>query len=204
MRNCILSIVLCLMVCLPGIGQEKKASEDKKTTAAEKKGPMSFDKFFKKGMKQVDATFPVYELDDKYYMEIAEKYLGRDMFISGQMVKGIGVRASGLESAGVVNFKKGPQDKLYMYCEFGGVRGSEQQPEVARILEEETLLPVDAVFPIVAWGKDSTGVIIEITNLIKGTGNWYRLSDEGTSAALKGNKQSGGGDLDRGSKCCRD
>ena len=88
MRNCILSIVLCLMVCLPGIGQEKKASEDKKTTAAEKKGPMSFDKFFKKGMKQVDATFPVYELDDKYYMEIAEKYLGRDMFISGQMVKG--------------------------------------------------------------------------------------------------------------------
>ena len=195
MRNCILSIVLCLMVCLPGIGQEKKASEDKKTTAVEKKGPMSFDKFFKKDMKQVDATFPVYELDDKYYMEIAEKYLGRDMFISGQMVKGIGVRASGLESAGVVNFKKGPQDKLYMYCEFGGVRGSEQQPEVARILEEETLLPVDAVFPIVAWGKDSTGVIIEITNLIKGTGNWYRLSDEGTSAALKGNKQSGGGEM---------
>ncbi|MFR5656560.1 MAG: hypothetical protein ACLUDU_00525 [Butyricimonas faecihominis] len=47
---------------------------------------------------------------------------------------------------------------------------------MARILEEETLLPVDAVFPIVAWGKDSTGVIIEITNLIKGTGNWYRLS----------------------------
>ena len=67
----------------------------------------------------MDATFPVYELDDKYYMEIAEKYLGRDMFISGQMVKGIGVRASGLESAGVVNFKRGPQDKLYMYCEFG-------------------------------------------------------------------------------------
>ena len=195
MRNYILSIVLCLMVYLPGIGQEKKVSEDKKTTATEKKGPMSFDKFFKKGMKEVDATFPVYELDDKYYMEIAEKYLGRDMFISGQMVKGIGVRASGLESAGVVNFKRGPQDKLYMYCEFGGVRGSEQQPEVTRILEEETLLPVDAVFPIVALGKDSTGVIIEITNLIKGTGNWYRLSDEGTSAALKGNKQSGGGEM---------
>ena len=38
MRNYILSIVLCLMVYLPGIGQEKKVSEDKKTTATEKKG----------------------------------------------------------------------------------------------------------------------------------------------------------------------
>ena len=66
---------------------------------------------------------------------------------------------------------------------------------MARILEEETLLPADAVFPIVAWGKDSTGVIIEITNLIKGTGNWYRLSDEGTSAALKGKQTTGGGEM---------
>jgi len=161
----------------------------------EKKGPMPFDEFFKDGMKCVEATFPVYESDDKYWMEIPEKYLGRDLFITGQMVKGIGVRGSGLESAGVVNFQKGPQDKLYMYCEFGGVRGTGQQPEVDRILKEETLLPVDAVYPIVAWGKDSSGVIIEVTNLIKGTGNWYRLSDEGTSAAVKGNKSSGGGEM---------
>lgn len=83
MRNYILNVILCLVICLPGIGQEKKALEGKKSTTEEKKGPMSFGKFFKEGMKQVDAIFPVYELDDKYYMEISEKYLGRDLFISG-------------------------------------------------------------------------------------------------------------------------
>lgn len=195
MRRYILFIVLCLVMSHSGIGQEKKAPEDKKSTAETKKGPLSFDKFFKEGMKQVEATFPVYESDDKYYMEIPGQYLERDVFISGQMVKGIGVRASGLESAGVVYFKKGPNDKLYMYSEFHGVRTSDKQSELARILEEETLLPVAAVYPIVAWGKDSTGVIIEITNLIKGVGDWYKLSDEGTSAALKGNKQAGGGEM---------
>lgn len=43
-------------------------------------------------------------------------------------------------------------------------------------------MPVEAVYPIVAWGKDSAGVIIEITNQIKGVADWYKLSDEGTSA----------------------
>ncbi len=195
MRSYILFIALCLLVSLPGIGQEKKAPEEKKPAAETKKGPMAFDKFFKEGMKRVDAIFPVYEADDKYYMEIADEYLGRDIFISGQMLKGIGVRASGQESAGVVCFKKGPKDKLYMYSEYNGMVASEKQPELERILAEETLLPVEAVYPIVAWGKDSAGVIIEITNQIKGVADWYKLSDEGTSAAFKGNKQSGGGEM---------
>lgn len=38
MRNYILSIVLCLMVYLPGIGQEKKVSEDKKNDCDREKG----------------------------------------------------------------------------------------------------------------------------------------------------------------------
>lgn len=139
MRSYILFIALCLLVSLPGIGQEKKAPEEKKPAAETKKGPMAFDKFFKEGMKRVDAIFPVYEADDKYYMEIADEYLGRDIFISGQMLKGIGVRASGQESAGVVCFKKGPKDKLYMYSEYNGMVASEKQPELERILAEETL-----------------------------------------------------------------
>lgn len=58
MRNYILNVILCLVICLSGIGQEKKALEGKKSTTEEKKGPMSFGKFFKEGMKQVDAIFP--------------------------------------------------------------------------------------------------------------------------------------------------
>ena len=188
MTRCnILYVIVCLMMPLWAVGQEGKTP---------KQGPKSYEEFFKEGMKRLDAVFPVYELDDKYYMEIPNEHIGRDVYIAGQMLKGIGVRGSGLESAGVVHFERGPKDKLYMYSDYDACRVSdERQPELANILHDETLMPIEAVYPIVAWGKDSVGVIFEITSLIKGNGSWYRLSDEGTSAALNKNAQSGGGEM---------
>lgn len=135
MRSFSIFITLCLLIVCSSMAQEKKAAENEKSSAGAKKGPQSFEQFFKEGMKRVDAIFPVYELDDKYFMEIPDRYLGRDVFISGQMLKGIGVRGVGQASAGVVYFKKGPKDKLYMYSEYNGMIASEKQPGLQRIFE---------------------------------------------------------------------
>ena len=48
----------------------------------------SFDEFFVAGMDKIDGVFPVYVAEKEIYLEIPEKYIGREIEVSGQIDRG--------------------------------------------------------------------------------------------------------------------
>ena len=59
-----------------------------KQAAGKAKAPMSYEAFFKKGMQKQDGVFPVYRNEQKYYLEIPATALGKELLVSGRIVKG--------------------------------------------------------------------------------------------------------------------
>ena len=59
----------------------------------------SFDEFFVAGMDKIDGVFPVYVAEKEIYLEIPEKYIGREIEVSGQIDRGLDRKSTRLNSS---------------------------------------------------------------------------------------------------------
>jgi hypothetical protein len=71
---------------------EAKDSTDKKPAPC--KGPVSMDKFMKKDAKVMQGMTPVIMQDDKYFLEVPDSILGKDILMVARISQGAGRRAS--------------------------------------------------------------------------------------------------------------
>lgn len=62
----------------------------------------SFDEFFVAGMDKIDGVFPVYVAEKEIYLEIPEKYIGREIEVSGQIDRGFDLLNRPVDGLGVV------------------------------------------------------------------------------------------------------
>ncbi|WP_293742484.1 zinc-dependent metalloprotease [uncultured Pedobacter sp.] len=127
--------------------------------------PLSFDKFFKQNMKVIPGSFPIYQLDDKYYLQINTQQFNKDILVVGDIRYG---GANLAKSSGILQFSKGNADNLFVtksdYSEQAVANES-----MANLLTGSTLQPISSTFKIEALGKDSGSYIIDITRqLIEG------------------------------------
>jgi len=135
-------------------------------------GPLSFDKFFKEKMKLVAGYFPVYQLDDKYYLQIGSQQFNKDILVAGDIRYGNAIS----KSSGVLKFSKGNGDNLFVTKSDYSEQAVANEP-MANLLTGSTLSPISFTFKIEALGKDTGTYIIDITKQLIDGGDLFSFKN---------------------------
>ena len=152
---------------------------------AQGKEPMVFSAFNKAEVEKTDGILPVYRMGDKCYLEIPVKMLGREMFLSGCVVRGTGLSYTLTEGLGVVVFKMEPGHRVSLSKGILGERVSDTTSGMYKLMSERVLEPVDFLYNVVAYGADGKSPIVDITALVKSSPEWFGSAERGAIDASK-------------------
>jgi hypothetical protein len=111
--------------------------------------------------------FSIHRIDDKYFFEIGDSLLGRDILVVNRISKAAaGMRQGMFGYAGdqigqnVVRFEKGPNNKLFLrsisYAEYA----RDSTSPMFLTVTKSNVQPIAAAFDIKAFSKDSAGSVI--------------------------------------------
>jgi hypothetical protein len=135
-----------------------------------KVGPKAFGEVITKKAVSQKGVFSVHFLDDKYYFEIPDSLLGRELLAVTRFTKVAGgARKYGGEEVNEqsLQFEKGPNQRIFMRVVTLISRADSTQT-IAKAVKNSYLDPIVASFDIKALGKDSSSSVIEVTEFFKG------------------------------------
>src|SRR5690349_16322254 len=117
--------------------------------------------------------FTVHKLEDKWFFEMGDSLLGRDVLVVNRISKApINTRAGFFGYAGdeinenVIRFEKGPNNRIFMRNISYSVYAKDSTKPMYKSVMNSNIQPIAAVFDIKAFSKDSAGVVIDITDFI--------------------------------------
>jgi len=142
--------------------------------------------------------FWVHKVEDKYFFEIPDSLLSRDILVVNRLSKaGAGMRVGGFAgyagddiSRNVIQFQRGPNNKIFLrnisFAEYSKDSTSSMYTAVKR----SNVQPIAASFEIKSLGKDSTGVVIDVTDFINGDNDILYFSSNTKSLYRLGSLQN--------------
>lgn len=160
------------------------------------KSPVTIEEFLTDGIKTMNGLTTVYQKDGKFYLNIDESILDKDIL----MVTRISKSASGIRTKfngyagdpindGVFKFILGENNDIYMKAVNTSDYISEGS-ELKDCFERSNLMPITEIFKIVAQSSDKKNNIIDVTDLFN--------SDNGTFFFTKrGKKPYGLGSMEK-------
>lgn len=121
----------------------------------------------KKGM------FTVHKVDDRYYFEITNAMLGREILAVTRYIKvpanggGRGVYGGEVANQQSLVFEKGPSNNVFLRV-ITLVNAADPKDDIYKAVNNSNLNAITAAFPIAAFSRDSAAVVIEVTDFFKG------------------------------------
>lgn len=171
-RFLFLSLILGFGVTFNGCTGPKEVSTNnaasQKRPSPKKGGIKAFSEVIKSSAVTDEGVITIYEQDDKYYFEISNELLNRD-FLMVSRVAGVPSGYSGFNSAGsksaeqVISFYR-EKDKILMRKRSFEAIADEELP-VYKSVRANNFEPVLFAFDIEALSNDSSGVVIDVTDL---------------------------------------
>lgn len=115
----------------------------------------------------------VHQKDDKYYFEVPNEILGRDILIVGRVSKAAAEMRNGFwgytgDQIGetVYRFERGVNKKLFLRrVYFREYSGDSTKPMFASV-QNNNVMAIAQAFPIAAYTPDSNGVVIDVTEFL--------------------------------------
>jgi len=154
MKKILTMVLLALAITFTVVAQQPKQSTS-----------LDFEKFIKDKKQVVAGTFPVYQADEKYYLQIGPNQLNKDILVAGDIRFGSSAVS---KSSGILRFVKGQGENLYVTRNNYSEQAVNNAP-MSNLLSGSILEPISFTFKIEALGKDTGSVIIDITRqLIEG------------------------------------
>jgi hypothetical protein len=114
--------------------------------------------------------FTVHRIEDKWFFEIPDSILGRDILVSTRYGRTPAGGNYGGEQINVqtIKWEKGPSNTLFMHVlTIVNVAKDSSQP-IAQAVSNSNLNPIAAAFDIRAYNRDSNSLVIEVTDFFKG------------------------------------
>jgi hypothetical protein len=153
--------------------KKKKSSEPAKTeTPAEKPAPAAskggiqpYDKVITGKALSDEGLFTVHRIDDKYYYEIPDSLLGREMLLNTRIAKTadrIGYGGEKLRNQ-VVRWERKDKKVLLRVVSYNNVANDSLPISIS--VKNSNFEPIIASFDIQANAKDGKGVVIEVSAL---------------------------------------
>ncbi len=126
--------------------------------------------------------FTVHKIEDKWYFEIPDSILGRDILVSTRYGKTAAGGNYGGEQVNLqtINWMKGPSHTLFLkVLTIVNVAADSSQP-IAQAVSNSNMNPIAAAFDIKAYGKgadsSSSTVVIDVTDFFKGDNQAFSLT----------------------------
>ncbi|PUZ28865.1 hypothetical protein DCC81_05130 [Chitinophaga parva] len=152
----------------------EKSATDSTTAKKEKDDKTKLKKYEEVITKDVETSkgfITVHKKEDKYWFEIPFSIMGRDLLNVSRIAKAsVDMRNGSFGMAGdeigeaVYSFEKGPGNKLYLKrMSFSEYSGDSTKAMFAGV-QKNNVQPLAAAFPIVAYNKDSSAAVIEVTD----------------------------------------
>lgn len=139
---------------------------------AQRTGPKSFNSFFDaKKLRSQKGLIVVHWQDDKYYFEIPNSLIGKDFLTVTRFVRmAAGASLYGGEQANenVLRFERGPENKVFLRTTLNVVSSPDSTRPIYQAVKNSSVDPIAAAFPIVAFNKDTSGIVIDVTDFFKG------------------------------------
>ncbi|WP_018616554.1 zinc-dependent metalloprotease [Segetibacter koreensis] len=139
-----------------------------------KAGPKSYNDIITDKAVTQKGLFTVHKVEDKYYFEIGDSVMNREImtvtrFVKVPASKGVGRGAYGgeLTNQQTIAFEKGPSDNVFMRV-ITLVNVADTSNAIYKAVTNSNLNAIAAAFPIAAYSKDSSGVVIDVTEFFKG------------------------------------
>lgn len=114
--------------------------------------------------------FTVHKVEDKYYFEIPDSLLGREILAVTRFDKvpgGGGIYGGEIANQQTLKFEKGPSNNVFLRV-VTLISVADSTNTISKAVENSNVNPIAAAFPIAAFGKDSTSTVIEVTDFFKG------------------------------------
>lgn len=124
--------------------------------------------------------FTVHQAEGKYYFELADSLLGRDIMVITRFIKTpAGAANYGGEELNeqVVRWEKGPFNNLFLRA-VTLISAADSTNMIYKAVSNSNLDPIIAAFDIKAIGKDSTSTIIDMTDFLKSDAPILSVSGE--------------------------
>ena len=139
------------------------------------KGPKPYSEIITAKAKTSLGMFKVHFLDEKYFFEIPKILLKREILVVNRISKApTSGRNSGLSYAGddigqnVILFERGPNDNIFLrtisYAEYT----KDSTSPMFMSVNNSNIQPIEFVFDIKAYSKDSSAIVIDVTDLVNG------------------------------------
>ncbi|MGC4102278.1 MAG: zinc-dependent metalloprotease [Ferruginibacter sp.] len=140
-----------------------------------KPGPKPYKEVITDKAKTSRGLFVVHKVEDKYYFELPQKLLGRDILVVNRISK------SSVESpkqfngyagdeigSNVIRFEKGPNNKIFLKNISYSVNPSDSTKPMYHSVLNSNLQPISMAFDIKANAPDSIGggIVIDVTDNI--------------------------------------
>lgn len=165
-----------------------------------KKGVRSYKDIITDKAVTKNGLIKVHKSSDRYYFELSDILLGKDMLIVNRVSKAAaGFRTEfggyGGDQIGenVIQFVKGPKDKLFIERKsYLDISHDSSQNGMYRSLMNSSLPAIVASFDIKAFSPDSTGSIIDVTDYLNGDNDLFFFNSR-----VKDNYKLGGIQADK-------
>ncbi|MEM9856995.1 MAG: zinc-dependent metalloprotease [Bacteroidota bacterium] len=171
------TLLLILLVCIaPKELWSQKKKKNKKSAPTEtpkkkantKNGIKAYKDVITKEAKSDRGLFTVHKVNDKYYFEIADSLLEREILVVSRIsgtVEGFNFGGAGMKARGqqVWRWQKKDNQLLLRYVSFNSV-ASEDKP-IYESVRNNNFEPIVMAFGLKAFGKDSASYVIEMNDL---------------------------------------
>ena len=152
------------------LNAQKTDTAGAKKEMSPKTGPKPFNDVITKKAVSQKGVFTVHFQDEKYFFEIPDSLLGRELLAVTRFSKVAGgARKYGGEEVNEQSllFEKGPGQRIFMRV-VTLISKADSTQTIAKAVKSSYLDPIVAAFDIKAYGKDSSSSVIDITDFFKG------------------------------------
>jgi hypothetical protein len=135
--------------------------------------PRPYSEVITSRAKTDDGLFKIHKLDDKFFFEIPDDMLGRDILVVNRISKAAaGMRSGFFGYAGdqigqsVIRFEKGPNNKIFLRNISFAEYAKDSTSPMFTAVSNSNIQPIAASFDIKAFSKDSTASVLDLTDYI--------------------------------------
>jgi len=194
-----LSLMLVMVsVCTTVIAQPRTDTTKVSTISSRSStGPKLYKDVITAKAVTDEGLFNVHKVEEKYFLEIPDTLLGREILIVNRISKSAaGMRSGFFGYAGdeigrnVIRFEKGPNNKLFIRNISFAEYSKDSTSPMYTAVNNSNVQPIAAAFDIKAFSKDSTGCVIELTDYISNDNDVLFFSSQIKSALRIGSQQS--------------
>jgi len=135
-----------------------------------KQGPKPYKEVITDKAVTHTGLFTVHKVEDKWYFEIPDSMLLREFMAITRLSKtaaGGGIYGGELANQQTLEWEKGPANTLFLRV-ITLVSMADSTNKIYKAVTNSSVNPIAAAFDIRAYGKDSTSVVIDVTDFFRG------------------------------------